>query len=554
MRINHHSIFLYILLLCAGFTSCRPAYDVIISNGNIYDGSGLPAYSSDLAIKGNKIMAIGDLSKATAKTKIDAAGLAVSPGFINMLSWANRPLLSDGRSMSDIKQGVTLEVFGEGSSMGPLSSSMKQEMKDAQWTSLGEYLDYLVQKGVSTNVASFVGATTVRIHVLGYDDRKPSPAELKQMQELVRQAMQEGAMGLGTSLIYPPAFYADTEELVALAQAAAEYDGMYISHLRSEGNSFLEAVDEFMTIADRAKIDAEIYHLKAAGKNNWHKLDLVVQKIDSARAAGLSVSANMYTYPAASTGLDATLPPWVQEGGKEEWLKRLRSPEIRQKVLEEVNSSSNAWENFYQMAGSPDNIMLVGFDTDSLNHLVGKTLAEIATSRNADPAELIIDLILANGGDIDAIYFLMSEENVEKKIRLPYMSFGSDAGSVAAEGKRLESSTHPRTYGNFSRLLGRYVRDKKLISLEEAVMKMTSLPAGKLKIKDRGRLAPGYYADVLVFDPAQVEDKATFENPHQYATGMLHVFVNGRQVLKDGSHTGATPGMVVRGPGYKKEK
>lgn len=541
----------FILLVFSALTCCKPAYDVIISNGNIYDGSGLPAYKADLGIKADKIVAIGDLGKEKAKTNIDAAGLAVSPGFINMLSWANRPLLKDGRSMSDIKQGVTLEVFGEGSSMGPLNSNMKNEMKEAQWTTLGGYLDYLVQQGVSTNVASFVGATTVRIHVLGYENRKPDAAELHQMQELVRQAMQEGAMGLGTSLIYPPAFYADTEELIALAEAAAEYDGMYISHLRSEGNAFLEAVDEFMTIANRAGIDAEIYHLKAAGKNNWHKLDQVLQKIDSARAAGLTVAANMYTYPAASTGLDATLPPWVQEGGKEAWLKRLRTPEVRQKVLDEMRSPSNTWENFYQMAGTAENIMLVGFDRDSLNHLVGKTLAEIAFNRNADPAETIIDLILANGGDIDAIYFLMSEENVEKQIQLTYMSFGSDAGSIAAEGKSLESSTHPRTYGNFARLLAKYVREKNLISLEEAVMKMTALPARKLKIGNRGRLAPGYYADVLVFDPAEIQDKATFENPHQYATGMLHVFVNGMQVLKNGTHTGATPGMVVRGPGYK---
>lgn len=542
------------LLLLLGLASCKPAYDVIISNGNIYDGSGLPAYRADLAIKSDKIVVIGDLSKEKAKTRVDAAGLAVSPGFINMLSWANRSLLKDGRSMSDIKQGVTLEVFGEGSSMGPLNSSMKNEMKEARWTSLGEYLDYLVQQGVSTNVASFVGATTVRIYVLGYENRKPDAAELKQMQELVRQAMQEGAMGLGTSLIYPPAFYADTEELIALAQAAAEYKGMYISHLRSEGNAFLEAVDEFLSIADKANIDAEIYHLKAAGKNNWHKLDQVLQKIDSARAAGRSVATNMYTYPAASTGLDATMPPWVQEGGKEKWLNRLRSADTRQKVLEEMKRPSNAWENFYQMAGSPENIMLAGFDIDSLNYLAGKTLAEVAFNRNTDPAALIIDLILANGGDIDAIYFLMSEENVEKQLRLPYMSFGSDAGSIAAEGKNLESSTHPRAYGNFSRLLAKYVRNKKIISLEEAVMKLTALPAQKLKIESRGRLAPGFFADVLVFDPAKIQDEATFENPHQYASGMLHVFVNGKQVLKDGTHTGATPGMVVRGPGYKKKR
>lgn len=540
-----------LLIFIISLASCTPHYDVIIRNGFVYDGSGLPPYQSDLGIRGEKIHLIGDLKGERGKLEIDAKGMAVSPGFINMLSWANNSLIEDGRSMSDIKQGVTLEVFGEGISMGPLNDSMKLARKGAQWTTLGEYLDFLVKRGVSANVASFVGATTVRIHVLGYENRKPDPEELKKMQNLVSNAMEEGALGLGTSLIYPPAFFADTDELIALAKTASAYNGMYISHLRSEGNGFLKAVDELITIAHQAEIDAEIYHLKAAGINNWKTLDKVLEKIDSANKAGLNITANMYTYIAASTGLDATLPPWVQEGGKKEWLARMCLPEIKEKIIKEMNEPGDTWENFYQMSGSPENIVLVEFSEDSLNYLSGKNLAEIAALRNSNPEETIIDLILDNGDDIAAIYFLMSEDNIEKEIKLPYMSFGSDAGSFAAEGKRLESNTHPRAYGNFSRVLSKYVREKNYLSLEEAIRKMTFLPAQKLKIKERGRLAPGYFADVLVFDPETIKDHATFENPHQYATGMVHVFVNGKQVLKDGSHTGAMPGMVVRGPGYK---
>lgn len=544
-------IHLFSLVAIIVLVSCAPQYDLIIRNGNVYDGSGLPAYKADLGIRGDKIAFIGNLKDVRGKSEIDAEGKAVSPGFINMLSWANNSLLQDGRSMSDIKQGVTLEVFGEGASMGPLSDSMKIARGDAKWTTLGEYLNYLVEKGIAPNVASFVGATTIRINVLGYENRKPDAEELARMQDLVREAMEEGAMGLGTSLIYPPAFFADTEELIALAKAASEYNGMYISHLRSEGNAFLQAVDELLTIADQAKIDAEIYHLKAAGTNNWHKLDQVIAKIDSANKAGLKITTNMYNYTAASTGLDATLPPWVQEGGRAQWLERMQNSEVRQRLLQEMKADADTWENFFQMAGSPENIILAEFDEDSLNYLAGKNLQEIATLRKTSPEETIIDLILDNGGDINTIYFLMSEDNIERKIKLPYMTFGSDAGSFAAEGKILESSTHPRAYGNFARLLGEYVRKKKIISLEEAIKRLTVLSAQKLKIKNRGRIAPGYFADVLVFDAHAIEDRATFEKPHQYATGMIHVFVNGKQVLKDGQHTGARPGMVVRGPGYK---
>lgn len=538
------------------FTACGEAeevdtYDLLLTNGMIYDGSGNEPYRGSVAIRGKKIAAVGDLANAEADTVIDVEGKAISPGFINMLSWAAYPLLEDGRSMGDIKQGVTLEVFGEGSSLGPLSDIMKERNENAKWNSFGEALEYMTEKGVATNVASFVGATTIRVHELGYEDRAPNEEELARMQELVRQAMEEGALGLGTSLIYAPAFYASTEELVALAKVAAEYDGMYISHLRSEGDSFIEAVQELMTIAREADIDAEIYHLKAAGRNNWHKLDQVLQMIDSVNEAGQRVTTNMYNYIAASTGLDATMPPWVQEGGTQAWVERLQDPRTKARVIEEMQSASKEWENFLVAAGDPDNILLVEFAEDSLKYLTGKTVGEIAQMRGTEPAETIVDLVVQNGTDIGTVYFLMNEDNVKKQMQLPYMTFGSDARSIAAEGKNLESSTHPRTYGNFARLLGKYVREEKVISLEEAIHRLTLLSAQKLKIEERGLLAPGYYADVVVFDPETIADKATFEEPHQYAVGVEHVFVNGTQVLAEGEHTGAAPGMFVRGPGYQ---
>lgn len=545
-------IIAFLLLLAAcGETKEAETYDLILTNGMIYDGSGNEPYRGSVAIRGNKIAAVGDLTNAGADTVIDVQGKAISPGFINMLSWAAYPLLEDGRSMGDIKQGVTLEVFGEGSSLGPLSDKMKESNENAQWTTFGEALEYMTEKGVTPNVASFVGATTIRVHELGYEDRAPNEEELARMQDLVRQAMEEGALGLGSSLIYAPAFYASTEELVALAKVAAEYDGMYISHLRSEGDSFIEAVNELITIAREADIDAEIYHLKAAGRNNWYKLDEVLQMIDSVNAAGQKVTTNMYNYVAASTGLDATMPPWVQEGGTQAWIARLQDPQTKARVIEEMQSASKAWENFLVAAGDPDNILLVEFAEDSLKYLTGKTVGEIAEMRGTEPAETIIDLVVQNGTDIGTVYFLMNEDNVRKQMQLPYMTFGSDARSIAAEGKNLESSTHPRTYGNFARLLGKYVREEKVISLEEAVHRLTQLSAQKLKIEERGLLAPGYYADVVVFDPKTIADKATFEEPHQYAVGVEHVFVNGTQVLAHGEHTGATPGMFVRGPGYR---
>jgi N-acyl-D-amino-acid deacylase len=557
MRIIGAGICLMILL-----SSCGPRvrYDLIIRNGTIYDGTGSAPMTGDVAINGDTIVRVGRLTNAVGRREVDARGMAVAPGFINMLSWATDSLMADGRSQSDIRQGVTLEVFGEGWSMGPLTERMKQEMKEQQgdikyditWTTLGEYLDHLVARGISPNVASFVGATTVRIYVIGYENRPPTPAELDQMRQLVRQAMEEGALGVGSSLIYPPAVFARTDELIELCKEAAAYGGMYISHIRSEGNRLLEAVDELITIAREADIPAEIYHLKAAGQSNWSKMEQVIRKIEAARASGLRITADMYTYTAGATGLDAAMPPWVQEGGLRAWIERLKNPAIRARVKKEMRTPSTEWENLYAAAGSPENIRLVEFKNEALKPLTGKTLFEVARERGTSPEETAMDLVIEDGSRVGAVYFLMSEDNVRRQITLPWVSFGSDAGSLAPEGVFLKSSTHPRAYGTFARLLGKYVRQEKLIPLEEAIRRLTSLPATTLKLDRRGRLAPGYFADIVVFDPATIQDHATFDQPHRYATGVRHVFVNGVQVLREGEHTGATPGRVVRGPGWKK--
>ena len=535
-------------------------HDVVIRGGTVYDGSGAPGRITDVAIDGDKVSAVGDLARHKAKTEIDAHGLDVAPGFINMLSWATESLIEDGRAMSDIKQGVTLEVFGEGSSMGPLNDAMKKEAVEQmgdikyriEWTTLGEYLDYLVKRGVSTNVASFIGATTVRVHEVGYADRPPTPDELARMQALVRTAMEEGALGVGSSLIYAPAFYAKTDELIALTKAAAPYGGSYISHMRSEGARLLEGVDELIRIGREAGVGAEIYHLKAAGKDNWDKLPAVIAKVDSARAAGLDIRANMYTYTAGATGLDAAMPPWVQEGGYNEWAKRLKDPAIRARVAAEMRTPTDKWENFFTAVGTPDKILLVGFRNDSLKPLTGKTLAEVAKLRGKSPEETAMDLVVEDGSRVGTVYFLMSEDNVRKEVAIPWVSFGSDAEAPATEGVFLKSSTHPRAYGNVARLLGRYVRDEKMIPMEEAVRRLSALPAHNLKIKNRGELKPGNFADIAIFDPRTIADSATFDKPHQYSTGMVHVFVNGKQVLRNGEHTGAKPGQVVRGPGWKR--
>jgi N-acyl-D-amino-acid deacylase len=535
-------------------------YDFVIRRGTVVDGSGATPFVGDVGIRNDTIAAVApSLDGARGAIDIDAAGLVVAPGFINMLSWATESLIEDGASQSDIRQGVTLEVFGEGRSMGPLNADMKREALERQadirypieWTTLGEYLEYLVKRGVACNVASFIGATSVRVHEVGYADRPPTPDELERMCGLVRQAMQEGALGVGSSLIYAPAFYAGTDELVALTRAAAEYGGMYISHIRSEANHLLEAVDELVEIARRSGAPAEIYHLKASGAANWPKLDSVIARIEEARSAGLGITADMYTYTAGSTGLSATMPPWVQEGGHREWIARLKDPAIRARVTQEMRTPTDAWENMFLLPGSPDNILLVGFKNDALKPLTGRTVAQVAAQRGSAPEEAIIDLVIEDDSRVAAVFHMMSEDNVRRQIRLPWVSFGSDAGSLAPEGVFLKSSTHPRAYGNVARLLGRYVRDERLIPLEEAVRRLAALPAENLKLDRRGRLAPGFFADVVVFDPASVCDRATYAEPHQYADGVQHVLVNGVQVLKAGKHTGARPGRVVRGPGWR---
>ncbi|GBC84101.1 D-aminoacylase [bacterium HR11] len=547
-------------LLSGGAAGPAPEaiYDVVIRNGRVYDGSGRPSFVGDVAIRGDTIARVGRLGRARGRLEIDATGLAVAPGFINMLSWATESLIADGRALSDIRQGVTLEVFGEGWSMGPLNDAMKAEMKrqqgdiryDIEWTTLGEYLEYLVRRGVAPNVASFVGATTVRVHVLGYENRAPTPAELERMKDLVRQAMEEGALGVGSALIYAPGAYARTDELVELARVAARYGGMYISHIRSEGHRLLEAIDEVITIARRAGIRAEIYHFKAAGRVNWPKLEAAIRKIEAARAEGLPITADIYVYTAGATGLDAAMPPWVQEGGLQAWIERLKDPQVRERVRQEMTTPSDEWENLYLLAG-PENIVLAGFKNEALRPLIGKTLAEVAALRGKSPEETVMDLVVEDGSRVEAIYFLMDEDQVRRKIALPWVAFGSDAEAPAPEGVFLNWKPHPRAYGNFARLLGRYVREEKIIPLEEAIRRLTSFPARNLRIARRGRLKPGYYADIVVFDPARMQDHATYEDPHRLATGVLHVFVNGVPVLRDGEPTGATPGRVVRGPGWR---
>ncbi|MPR32932.1 N-acyl-D-amino-acid deacylase family protein [Salmonirosea aquatica] len=545
------------LLLLISWPSFAQTYDVVIRNGTLYDGSGKVPYQGDVAIRDTKIVAIGKVP-GRGRQEIDAKGKAVAPGFVNMLSHAYTALMRDGRSLSDIKQGVTLEVFGE-NSMGPLSPQMKQDMiqqqgedqYDVSWTTLAEFMQHLEKKGVATNFASFVSASEIREHELGQINRAPTPAELSRMKALVRQAMQQGAMGLTTMLIYVPATFAKTDELIELAKVASEYNGLFTAHIRSEGDRFGQAVDEMIQVSKEAHIPVEIYHLKAAGKSNWNKLDRVLTKIDSARKAGLPITANMYNYIAGATGLDAAMPPWVQEGGLQEWRRRLQDPTLREKVAKEMTDPAQDWENLCLAAG-PEGTILLGFKQDSLKKYTGKTLAEVASLRGKPWYETAMDLVVQDDSRVGVAYFLMSEENVRKQIALPYMSFGSDAGSIAPEGTSLKRNPHPRTYGNFARLLGRYVRDEKIISLPEAVRRLTSLPCENLKIKDRGYLKPGYFADVVVFDPAAIQDKATFDRPHQLAEGMIHVFVKGIQVLKNGEHTNATPGVAVYGPGKGK--
>jgi N-acyl-D-amino-acid deacylase len=544
-----------IAIVCAGAAAQPlPAYDVLIRGGTVYDGNGGAPFVGDVAIEDDRIVYVGPKAPGTAARTVDAKGLAVSPGFINMLSWATESLLVDPRGLSDLRQGVTLEVMGEGWSMGPLSDEMKtlavQRQGDIkypiQWTTLGEYLGFLERKGIAPNVASFVGATTVRQNVLGEKDVDPNPDQLR---GIVREAMQEGALGVGSSLIYPPAAFAETDELVNLVEEAGKCGGMYISHMRSEGDRLLESVDELIEIARRSGAPAEIYHLKQAGRGNWNKLDQVIAKVEAARAEGLRITADMYTYTAGGTNLAASMPPWVQDGGTEAMLERLRDPAIVARVKREMLQPGKDWENLYFHAG-PEGVLLASLTEPSLKPLIGRTIAEAARIRGVTPEQLVIDLTLADQGRGGALYFLMSEDNVRRQTAIPWMSFGSDAEAAAPEGVFLKSSTHPRAYGNFARLLGKYIRDGKTAPLADAVRRLTSLPAQNLGLKDRGMLRAGMIADVVLFDPATIGDRATFEKPMQFATGVSDVFVNGTHVLQGGEPTGATPGRFVKGPGW----
>ncbi|WAC14746.1 N-acyl-D-amino-acid deacylase family protein [Dyadobacter pollutisoli] len=548
------------LLIFTIALSCKtkPEYETIVRNGMIYDGNGEKPYLADIGINADTIAFIGDLKNAKAKNETDAKGKAVAPGFINMLSWAVETLIQDGRSQSDIRQGVTLEVMGEGSSAGPFNAKMKREWQAGQgdikykveWNTLGEYLNFLEKKGVSCNVASFIGAGTVRTYVVGEDNRKATAAELDSMQLLVKRAMEEGAMGVGSSLIYPPDFFADTQELIALCKEAAKHGGMYISHMRSEGNKLDEAVEELITISKEANIPAEIYHIKAVGKDNWHKMDGIIKRIEKARSEGLHITADMYTYEASATGLTSAFPPSLQDGGFGKLRQRLQDPAIRSQMKKVMNSNPKDWENLYYGAGSPEKVLLLGFKQDSLKKYTGKSLAEVAKIRGTSPEETAMDLIVQDSTRIDVAYFFMTGSNLKKEIALPWVSFGSDAGSYAPEGVFLKSQPHPRSYGNFARVIGHYVRDEKILPLEKAIYKLAKLPATNLKLKKRGELKVGNYADVVIFDPEKVQDHATYDRPQQFATGVSDVFVNGVLVLKNGEHTNARPGRFVKGPGF----
>jgi N-acyl-D-amino-acid deacylase len=534
-----------------------PDFDVIIRGGTVYDGTGAEPKHVDVAIRGDRIAEIGDVKTAKAKTVIDATGLAVAPGFINMLSWSNESLIQDGRSQSEIRQGVTTEIMGEGESMGPVNDRVREHMLRGQgdikyeikWNTLAEYLRYLETRGVSCNLASFIGATTIRENVIGFEDKAPTPEQLEQMRALVRKEMEAGALGIGTSLIYPPAFYAKTDELIELCKVAAKYQGKYISHMRSEGNRLLEGLDELIRISREAGIPAEVYHIKAAGQQNWPKINDLLSRMEAAQKEGMKITADMYTYTAGGTGLDASLPPWTEDGGYPALFKRLRDPATRGKIKAQVQTPSDEWENMYLAAGGPEHILLVGFKSDKLKPLTGKTLAEAAKMRGKDPIDTAMDLIAEDESRIGTIYFMISEENIRKELSKPWISFGSDEASQAPEGVFLKSNPHPRAYGNFARVLGKYVRDEKVIPLTEAVRRLSALPATNLGLDHRGFIEKGMFADVVVFDPATISDRATFEKPHQYAIGVKNVFVNGAQVIKDGEHTGAKSGRALWGPG-----
>lgn len=555
-------VFALVVLAAAGSSAAcrgrapRTHYDVVIAGGTVYDGSGEPGVRADVGIVGDEIRTVGDLHDADATTIVRADNLAVAPGFVNMMS-SDASLRVDGRSMSDIKQGVTTEIFGEGNSMGPLTDEMRARRAGNQgdlkypitWSSLHDALVDLEKRGVSPNFASFIGAATLREYAVGLENKRPTPEQLQTMRDLVDREMRDGALGIASALIYAPGAYATTDELVEMSKVAARYHGMYISHMRSEGNRLVEAVEELIRISREAGIPAEIYHLKAAGQPNWPKMDRVIELVETARKEGLRITADMYTYTAGGTGLDAAMPPWAEDGGYEALFKRLQNPAERARIAQAIRTPTDEWENLYLASGSPDRILLVSFKSEALKPLTGKTLAEVAKMRGKSPEETIMDLVLEDRSRVGTIYFLMSDENLKKEIQRPWVSFASDAGSIAAEGVFLKSSAHPRAYGSFARVLGKYVRDEHVLTLPDAVRKLAALPSANLGLKRRGLLKPGMFADVVVFDPSTIADRATYENPHVYAVGVRHVFVNGVQVVKDGEHTGAKPGRALWGPG-----
>jgi N-acyl-D-amino-acid deacylase len=554
-------ICLGLLIAACQSSADRPAetFDLILRGGTVYDGTGKPGVVTDVGVRGDRIARVGDLSGSTAKLMLDVRGRAVAPGFINVLSHSEESLIADGHSQSEIREGVTLEIMGEGFSMGPLNEAMKAEALKQEadikypieWTTLGEYLDWVARRGISTNIASLVGATTVRIHELGYEDKKPTPEQLERMKALVQQAMEEGALGVGSALIYVPGSFASTDEIIELCKVAARYNGIYATHMRSEGDRFLEAIEETARIAREAGIRAEIFHLKAAGESNWPKMAQAIERIEAARRSGVKLTADMYPYTAGATGLDAAMPPWVQEGGLDAWVERLQQPDVRRRVAEEMRTRSPSWENLYAAAGSADRVLLIGFKNPALKPLTGKSLAEVAKMRGKSPEETAMDLVVEDHTRVGTAYFLMSEDNVRLGLKQPWVSIGSDEGSMAPEGVFLLQNPHPRAYGAFARFLGHYARDEKVATIEEAVRRVSRLPAENFGVEGRGCLEAGCFADIVVFDPAKIQDLATFDKPHQYSTGVVDVFVNGVQVLRDGEHTGATPGRFVRGPGYK---
>jgi N-acyl-D-amino-acid deacylase len=538
-----------------------PTFDLILRNGNVYDGSGGPPFVADVAVSGDRIARVGGLDGAHAATEIDAAGMAVAPGFVNMLSHSYASMLQDGRSLAELKQGVTLQIFGEGFSMGPQTPAMRESARkagaeaaipyDVDWWSLADYLSYAERKGIAQNVASYIGATTLRVYAVGQDDRPATDAEMDVMRGLVRDEMSAGALGIGASLMYPPAFYASTEELIELCRASAPFQGKYIAHMRDEGDRLLEAVDEHLRIGREGGVPAEIWHLKASGVENWDKLDRVIETVEAARAGGEPVSADMYTYTAGGTGLASIIPPWFHDGGPRKLLERLDDPVARADMRTAIETSRDGWENLYAQAAGPENLLIVGVRKDEHSRYRGMNLRAIGEAMGLHPIDAALELIRRDRSRVETVYFMMTEDNVRRQIALPWVAFGSDASSMAAEGAFLRNSAHPRAYGNFARLLGHYVRDERVVPLEEAIRRLTRFPCENLGLAGRGRIEPGCFADVVVFDPATIADRSTYQEPHRYAVGVRDVVVNGAVTLRDGEFAGSLAGRAIYGPGKR---